>query len=803
MKALAVLAAVALPLSAVQPSAPGPVLSAAEQFGQSAAKAFSTSELAPEVAGDAVLSPAQRSAGIPAYTTAGWDLPTTDGRTVQLVPPGGLGAGEVTASGQVVYADAGAGYDVLAENTAIGKRMVTRISGPDKTRTITMFVRTPADTVMLAHTNGFLTVNQATRTAETVAMFAPSEVRDTRGALVPSAYITQQLQPNLYLLSQVISPDASTAWPVYADPFGIDIPNPITAAKNAVSAVANAGEQLVNKAVEVAAPAVKSFAAANAQLASQAWSGIKTGANYVKENPLEFAQIVGGTALVASGVGSGFGASLIVSGASGLVNKAAEANPDNQWLQVAAVATEAATYIGPGGITKKGLQEAATLAKGGVETIAQKAVPKLTTKADAAAKAVVPTPATKLADDIPASVGKAPEVPAANPAAAPKAPNAPPASAREVPCTGQSFAPDTLVVLADRSTKAISTITASDLVLATDPATGVTAPQPVSGVWVNHDTDLLDLTIAGGDGQATVVHTTAGHPFYRDNTTGGGVTGLAAKAGATARGWTNGADLRTGDHLTTLDGTPARVIGTRVVPGTADMWDLTVENTHTFHLATTAGNVLVHNCTIPKAAPGEPQGGIYVVKNPQGQDVYVGRANDIERRIGEHLREPDPLKQKIRPGDTVHVAHRTDDYAAQRGLEQHEIRERGTLNRDKDQSVLGRNFKNGVDPKSKKAPGYEKAADDHLAAQQPRVTSPAQQRGTQAAHGQSVTNGQRAKAVNGAHQNGNSAAGNKPTSSGTGTHHDGSGGSHSGGSKSNKGNGKGKGNRAKHARHGH
>ncbi|MGL5444384.1 MAG: hypothetical protein ACRDDJ_18150, partial [[Mycobacterium] stephanolepidis] len=185
--------------------------------------------------------------------------------------------------------------------------------------------------------------------------------------------------------------------------------------------------------------------------------------------------------------------------------------------------------------------------------------------------------------------------------------------------------------------------------------------------------------------------------------------------------------------------------------------------------------------------------------NPQGQDVYVGRANDIERRIGEHLRAGD----KIRPGDTVHVAHRTDDYAAQRGLEQHEIRERGTLNPTKSDGVLGRNYKNGVDPKSKKAPGYEQAASDHLAANgQPHITSPAQQRGTQAAHGQSVTNGQRAKAVNGAHQNGNSAAGNKPSSSGSGTHHDGSGGSHSGGSKSNKGNGKGKGNRAKHARHG-
>ncbi|MFA4082874.1 GIY-YIG nuclease family protein [Mycobacteroides salmoniphilum] len=433
VKALAVLAAVAIPLSGVQPSAAmEPVASAAEQFGRAATAAFSTSELGRELAGDAVLPPVQRAAGIPTDTSTGWDLPTTDGRSVQLVPPGGLASGQITAAGQVVYSDAGAGYDVLAENTAIGKRMVTRISGPEKTRTVTMFLRTPADTVMLAHVNGFLSVNSATAEAETLAMFAPSEVRDSKGALVPSAYITQQLQPNLYLLSQVISPDAGTEWPVYADPFGIDIPNPITAAKNAVASVANAGEQLVNKAVEVAAPAVKTFAAANAQLASQAWSGIKTGANYVKENPLEFAQIVGGTALVASGVGSGFGAGLITSGVSGLVNKAAEANPDNQWLQVAGVVTEAATYIGPGGITKKGLQELGTVAKEGVENLAQKTLPKLTTKADDAAKAVVPTPATKLAEDIPASVGKTPQVPA-NPAATPKTPKAPPAKPAAAP----------------------------------------------------------------------------------------------------------------------------------------------------------------------------------------------------------------------------------------------------------------------------------------------------------------------------------------------------------------------------------
>ncbi|MBA0048021.1 polymorphic toxin-type HINT domain-containing protein [Mycobacteroides sp. LB1] len=848
VKALAVLAAVAVPLSMVQPSAALPVVSAAEQFGLGAAKAFGASELGPELAGDAVLPSAQRAAGIPMDTAAGWDLPTADGRTVQLVPPGGLASGQVTAAGQVVYPDAGAGYDVLAENTAIGSRMVTRISGPEKTRTVTMFVRTPADTVMLAHSNGFLSVNNASSQAETLLLFAPSEVRDSRGALVPSAYVTQQLRPDLYLLSQVISPDGGTAWPVYADPFGIDIPNPITAAKNAVSAVVSSGEQLVNKVVEVAAPAVKSFAAANAQLASQAWSGIKAGATYVKENPLEFAQIVGGTALVASGVGSGFGAGLITSGVSGLVNKAAEANPDNKWLQAAGMVTEAATYIGPGGITKKGLQELGTVAKEGVENLAQKAVPKLTSKADDAAKAVVPTPKPQLADEV-AATGKAPTV---NPAEGPKAPNAPP-TGRDIACPGQSFTPETLVVLADGSTKPISTITVGDQVIATDPVAGITAPQQVSGVWVNHDTDLLDLTIAGADGQVTMVHTTAGHPFYRNNASApGGAAPLVVKtaAGTPARGWTDAGNLQSGDRLTTAEGAPAQVVGTRVVPGTADMWDLTVENTHTFHLATTAGNVLVHNCTPPQIPGPKPDqvvpGGEHSwplppakgderlskdltsrvpLRKPTKQDI---KDNHTLRDADGTPRDPDTAQRIEGTPDNGHLPRyeekTTNEMVTQYGLSRREKMEwsnvSGHYQLQHPTPNRGHQFENprSADEMYKEYQGWAreniqtnpKLAQDPTARRRAgldplpqRPTGPAQQRGTQAVRGQAVTNGQRAKAVDGAHQNGNAASGNKPSSNtGSTSHHDGSGGgSHSksnGGSK--KGNGKG--NRAKRSRTG-
>jgi hypothetical protein len=121
----------------------------AESFASAATAAFDGTELA----SDPKLTAAQRSADIPTNPVDGWDIPTSDGRNVQLVLPGGLGAAEVTPDGRVVYPDRGAGFDVLAENTGTMRRTITRIasapapltSGAQRLPVVTMFVRTPAD----------------------------------------------------------------------------------------------------------------------------------------------------------------------------------------------------------------------------------------------------------------------------------------------------------------------------------------------------------------------------------------------------------------------------------------------------------------------------------------------------------------------------------------------------------------------------------------------------------------------------------------------------------------------------------
>ncbi|OBA91006.1 hypothetical protein A5642_11715 [Mycolicibacterium mucogenicum] len=175
---------------------------------------------------------------------------------------------------------------------------------------------------------------------------------------------------------------------------------------------------------------------------------------------------------------------------------------------------------------------------------------------------------------------------------------------QHVPCAGQSFGPDTLVLMANGTKRPIAELKVGDRVWSVDPETGRTSGQPVEAVLVNHDTDLLDLTITNAADVTSVVHTTAKHPFYsaaRAQTEPSEVSELAATTGGAIRPgaeWIDAKDLRPGDRLTTpFRDSVAQVAGSTSVFGTADMWDLTVANTHVFFVATVTAAVLVHNCT--------------------------------------------------------------------------------------------------------------------------------------------------------------------------------------------------------------
>ncbi|MFK3979481.1 polymorphic toxin-type HINT domain-containing protein [Micromonospora sp. NPDC050397] len=163
-----------------------------------------------------------------------------------------------------------------------------------------------------------------------------------------------------------------------------------------------------------------------------------------------------------------------------------------------------------------------------------------------------------------------------------------------------SFDPETQVLLAGGTTKAIKDIAVGERVVATDPTTGETAPQEVTRLHVNTDEDLTDVTVRDdASGETSVLKTTDHHPFWD----------------ATERQWVDAAKLKVGHRLLVHDderlegdgtgagsgggGPPAGVTVVEVesFDGSKVMRDLTVANTHTYYVIAGTTPVLVHNCT--------------------------------------------------------------------------------------------------------------------------------------------------------------------------------------------------------------
>ncbi len=155
-------------------------------------------------------------------------------------------------------------------------------------------------------------------------------------------------------------------------------------------------------------------------------------------------------------------------------------------------------------------------------------------------------------------------------------------------CAANSFKPGTLVLLADGTRKPIEQLKLGDKVLATDPATGKTAPEPVVRTIIGQGSkDLADITITTvGPDESTrsaTITATAGHPFY--------VPASAA--------WVDAGKLTAGTRLagrTASQVVVATAIRTYSTP--ARVYNLTVKNIHTYYVMAGMSPVLVHNCKI-------------------------------------------------------------------------------------------------------------------------------------------------------------------------------------------------------------
>jgi RHS repeat-associated protein len=176
-----------------------------------------------------------------------------------------------------------------------------------------------------------------------------------------------------------------------------------------------------------------------------------------------------------------------------------------------------------------------------------------------------------------------------------------------------SFPGDTPVLMGNGVTKPISEVQAGDRVEATDTLTGQTRAESVTKhITTLDDADFTDTTVRAATGQRTVTSTQ--HHLFWDTD---------------HKRWVEADSLKPGDQLREPDGTSTTVVSVRNYHLNVATYDLTVEDFHTYYVG---AGVLVHNC-------GKNQG-VYLFRDEANPgNFYVGKTNDFNRRIGEHMRD--------------------------------------------------------------------------------------------------------------------------------------------------------------------
>src|SRR5579885_507798 len=144
-------------------------------------------------------------------------------------------------------------------------------------------------------------------------------------------------------------------------------------------------------------------------------------------------------------------------------------------------------------------------------------------------------------------------------------------AASDVADCALSFSPRTPVAT-DHGKQAIISLHPGDKVWAYNRQTGKMELQPILHVWINHDNDLVDLTITTAarpplkaSQQSEVVHTTQKHPFL-----------------TVEKGFLPVGQIKLGMHVLRADGSVGTITGWKVVPGSATMYNLEVAQDHTY-----------------------------------------------------------------------------------------------------------------------------------------------------------------------------------------------------------------------------
>ncbi|MGC5040049.1 RHS repeat-associated core domain-containing protein [Streptomyces sp. DT190] len=156
-----------------------------------------------------------------------------------------------------------------------------------------------------------------------------------------------------------------------------------------------------------------------------------------------------------------------------------------------------------------------------------------------------------------------------------------------------SFTGDTPVLMADGTRKPIKEVHIGDTVIATDPETGESGPRKVTAL-INGEGDkrLVDITL-DTDGltsnESSRITATDGHPFWAPD----------------LHLWISASDLKQGQWIQTSTGTWVQIASIRHRTQSVSVYNLTVDDLHTYYVLAGPTPVLVHNSN-PACGTADP-----------------------------------------------------------------------------------------------------------------------------------------------------------------------------------------------------
>ncbi|MFJ5609213.1 polymorphic toxin-type HINT domain-containing protein [Streptomyces sp. NPDC093221] len=180
-----------------------------------------------------------------------------------------------------------------------------------------------------------------------------------------------------------------------------------------------------------------------------------------------------------------------------------------------------------------------------------------------------------------------------------------------------SFSPATPVLLDSGKSKPINDIAVGDKVKTADPDSGKNdGSHAVTATWVNHDDDLVDLTVQAPGAKPATIHTTSKHPFWDDTT----------------HTWVPAGHLKSGHALNTDRNQHVTVLAVHTTPGAANRYNLTVANVHTYYVLAGQTPILVHNsnCDVSDLASKIDVENISMTKTVENHTWDIAGTRDVD-----------------------------------------------------------------------------------------------------------------------------------------------------------------------------